>query len=180
MSVVSTSDTVPLNKVRLAIVGTMCSGKTFAIDRLIERLCDLQLDISCQRISLRTVLQNEFGHDGILTHETAHILRRNHVIHKLCEQIIEERDVVIVEDVRYNEEIEYLKERGFKIALIETPWHIRLERLQKNYKNPVELIGKIQWISHNSELDMGRLDGFDYVAESVLVNKFVEKIINSI
>ncbi len=181
MSVVSTCESDPINKVRIAFVGSKCSGKTFAVDKLIERLGDLNLDISCQRISLRRILKTEFGHDGISTHETAHILQRNYTITKLCEEINEDRDVVIIEDIRYNEEIQFLKERGFKVACIETPWHIRLERLQQVHTNPLKLISEIQWLTHPTELDMSRLDGFDYVVNNELnIDNLIEKIIGSI
>jgi hypothetical protein len=181
MSVVSSTHMQPLNKLRVAFIGSICSGKTHALELLQRRLLEMNLDISCQRLSMTTILYNEFGHDGIASHDTSHTLRCEYLISKLYDKINEDRDVVMVDGIRYNEEVLFLKQRGFKIVMLHTPWHVRLKRIQCKYTNVVNFIQNVQWMTHSSEMDMNNIDGCDHVVVGEDgVSAIVEKLIGSI
>lgn len=183
MSVVTTSELhrEPVNKVRVAFFGPKCSGKSYLVEQLTARILDLQLDITIQRISLKTLLQVELGFDGISSHETAHLLRRDYIMNKLMDKLNMDRDVIIVEDVRYNEEVHFLKEHGFQIARVDAPWHVRLQRLQKKQHNIVELLTDIKWLTHESELEMDLIDDVDFCSKNDSeAAQIIEKIINTI
>ena len=74
---------------------------------------------------------------------------------------------IIVDDVRYENELIALRELGFKIIYMDTPWNVRLLRIQKRYaKNNtnqpvINFNDFVRWFTHDSEIQ------FDDLPESI-------------
>jgi cytidylate kinase len=68
---------------------------------------------------------------------------------------------VIVDDVRFENEVKMLKEEGFTIIYLNTPWHVRFKRIRERST----YLEHVQYFNDPSEIACENIDKkyFDYV-----------------
>ena len=71
-------------------------------------------------------------------------------------------DKIVIDDLRFKNEYRFLKENGFFIVKVETPWIILCERAGKEGENPVELF------SDESELEIDLIKEFDLIVSGIV------------
>ena len=69
---------------------------------------------------------------------------------------IGDKDNIIIDDLRFENEINYLKEHGFTIIRLNIPDNIRIERIKNTYPNTYE--EHIKGMNHNSEQEIKKLN----------------------
>ena len=150
--------------VRVAFAGCMASGKSFAAQHLKKRLPFAKI------LSLATAVKNMVRGNPMFDNRQGYQLVGSvgrqidpEAWVKILSNEIAEMDIrhsIIVDDVRFENELIALRNLGFTIIYMDTPWHLRLQRVRdrlaaKN-RNPsfIEFVG---WFTHESETQLGRL-----------------------
>ena len=166
MSIVRQKETS--TSVKVAFCGSMGSGKTYASNELRNLLKD-----DCKILSIASPIK-EIVHDMGQTGRACHIMvgtigrqiDNSTWISKLMDTVASyERSGVhniIVDDVRYENEANVLKENGFTLIYLNTPWHVRFKRIRERTDDLKE---HIEWFAHSSEIASEKIDKacFDYI-----------------
>ena len=122
---------------KIGIVGKICSGKTYIADRLIhkynlkrysfaKKIKDIAKDLFDMKIKDRKLLQ-QLG-------EKIKEIDENVWIKYLIRQIREEENVII-DDLRFSNEMDYLKKNNFIIIKINVDKETQIKRIKNLYKN---------------------------------------------
>ena len=171
MSVIATvpeEENIMDKKFRYAVVGCKASGKT-AVAKGLEKLFQQTWNgTSTQYLSCSIDdFKNYHGVDVDLLRHIYAETNEEFWIKKIHDKINPMCDLIIVDDIRFKCEIQYLREIGFKIIFLDTDWMIRLERIVEkqcrsgNDKIPIQ---QVKWFYNESELDMEKLPAsfYDY------------------
>jgi hypothetical protein len=169
--------------VRICFMGGKCSGKSYALELLLQRLIELSPNLKYQCISLKNVLKKTVGFDTLIARDVCHRINTN-LLFKTTQALLNEtNDVILIDDVCYDSDAEQFRKLGFKIFVLDPDWNIRFERLRKTYPNPFEFYNEVRWFTHKSELHESELQEncYDYVSKNEnTVSLLVEDIIRTL
>lgn len=155
---------------RIAFCGSMGSGKSWAAKYLKDFF--LSQDCPSRIMSLSTAIKNlvlgntQFeNRDGYQTIGTmGRTIDPESWVNILLKEIKREEagTNIIVDDVRYENELIALRNLGFKIIYMDTPWNVRLLRIHKRYMNDkgpgsVDFTDFVRWFTHDSEIQLDDL-----------------------
>jgi len=191
MSVISNSheedQMMPLKGKKLCFVGGMCSGKSF-LAKILKTIHDVRLGSDSKMhimsiaapikaVTKNTTHANRFMHQAIGS--LGRKLDDDIFVKILAKQIATtpSKDTVVVDDVRFLDELSELVKLHFTTVRIDTPWLKRLQRLNSRYKGkspPFNLV--VDWFSHESETSVEEIDDdrFDYVLRTEQeIDKFI-------
>lgn len=157
--------------IKIAIVGPMCSGKSYLSDRIInyykfkkniyiekkafaDKVYDLAYSLFGMTVKNRKLLQKI----GTKMREINQDVWVNHTLKNLSKN-------VIIEDCRYINELNKLIENGFIIIKINIPKNIQIQRLKNTY--PKTWKKHIENINHESETNLNNIDNckFNYIID---------------
>lgn len=179
MSVINTKELEQL-PIKIAFCGAMGSGKTYAAN-----LVKTQKHVNILSIAkpIKEIV-TDMGHTGRSAHIMVGMVGRqidNNVwVGKLIDRITAHeqagRTNLVVDDVRFQNEAKALKEAGFTIIYLNTPWHVRFQRIRERTD---DLSQHIEWFAHPSETAPERIDRtyFDFICST---EKDVEKVVNNL
>lgn len=163
MSIVRTQET---KSVKVAFCGSMGSGKTYAANELKNKVEAKVLSIAKP---IKEIV-SDMGQTGRASHIMVGTVGRqiNHDIwiEQLMERIEKYKtcgvENIIVDDVRFENEAKALKEAGFVLVYLNTPWHVRFQRIRERTDDLTE---HIQWFAHPSEVALEHVDKayFDFI-----------------
>lgn len=169
--------------IKVAFCGSMGSGKTYAANELLQKIDAKMLSIAKP---IKEIV-SDMGHTGRASHimvgTVGRQIDRRIWIDKLMERIEKYRESgaenIIVDDVRFKNEAETLKEAGFYLVYLNTPWHVRFQRIRERTD---DLNADIQWFAHPSEIALETVDMsyFDFVCTNEddvhgVINDLIEK-----
>tara|TARA_B110000008_G_scaffold279126_1_gene325043 strand:- start:2041 stop:2589 length:549 start_codon:yes stop_codon:yes gene_type:complete len=164
---------------KIAFCGSMGSGKTYAAIELSNRIEAKIMSISKP---IKEIV-SDMGKMGRGSHIMVGMVGRqidNRVwIDKMMERIEKYKDTgtnIIVDDVRFENEAKALKDDGFTLVYLDTPWHVRFQRI---HERTDDLNQHIQWFAHPSEVALETVDKsyFDFICKK---EEDVDSVINSI
>lgn len=167
----SSSFPLPMKVKRIAFAGCLCSGKTFSAKKVKSAISGPTRMMSLTDSIRELVFENK-SFDNVEGYQTIGALGRTidpeAWIKILTKQITQLHDQtnIIVDDVRYENEIVALRNMGFTILYMDTMWDIRLQRIGRVYQgDPPDFTKFISWFTHESETQLIRLpvDIFDHV-----------------
>jgi adenylate kinase family enzyme len=192
MSVISNSheedQMMPLKGKKLCFVGGMCSGKSF-LATILKTIHDyhypnheskmhiMSIAAPIKAVTKDTKFQHRFMHQAIGS--LGRKLDDDIFIKILAKRIAttNSKDTVVVDDVRFLNELSELVKLHFTTVRIDTPWLKRLQRLNSRYKDePPAFDLVVDWFSHESETSLEEIDDdrFDYVLRTEQeIDKFV-------
>ena len=158
---------------RIAFAGCMASGKSFAAASLKKHLGNATIK------SFSTMVKYLAGENSKFAHREGYQLvgRVGRAIDPECWvklltkeiQQMNAEENIIVDDIRYENELIALRKLGFIIVYMKTSWHARLKRIQqRHWDDPPAFHDFVQWTTHDSELQLEKLpEGiFDKVIEN--------------
>lgn len=154
-------------KYRYAIVGCKASGKT-AIGAGLQQAFIEKYGNNYSVQYLTSSLSDFKNYHGVDIDVLRHVYseaNEEYWIRKIHDKINPMCDLIIVDDIRYKCEMQYLREIGFKIVFLDTDWMIRLERLVQMHKTEGQHSIKLQsikWFYSESELQMEKLPASFY------------------
>jgi hypothetical protein len=144
---------------RIAFAGCMGSGKTFA--------------------ALKTI--RKFGFGKLLSLSAATIDPEawvKFISHQI--QALPQNTNIVIDDIRYENELIALNQMGFKIVYMDTPWDVRIKRIQTRYKDKQPAFNDfIRWFTHESEVQLRHLpeQAFDTI---IRTEEQLDKLITSL
>lgn len=167
---------------KVAFCGSMGSGKTYASNELRNGV-----DGDCKVLSIAHPIKDivqDMGQVGRACHIMVGMIGReikeSTWIDRLLERVekYESSGVrnIIVDDVRFSNEAIALKEAGFMLIYLNTPWHVRFQRIRARTD---DLNAHIAWFAHPSEIAPEEIDRslFDYIISD---QEEVESVIKSL
>ena len=141
------------NAEKIAFAGGMAAGKTSVATAIAERYSDSQIlsfASPVKEIALNIFGMKQKNRRLLQDIGTAYRRRDRDIwVNVLLSRIDEGKEVVIVDDVRYENELIALKSKGFKIIWLETSQKERIRRLKEKYG--VECDEHIIGLRHSSE-----------------------------
>ena len=174
----SRNSTITINKksysgVRIAFAGCMASGKSHASALLKKKIGNASIKSFSSKIKelarKNILFANREGYQ--LVGEIGRTIDPQAWIHILVKELnqMEEDANIIIDDIRYENELIALHSLGFQIVYMKTPWHIRLKRIKERYHDDPPCLGDVvQWVTHESELQLESLS--DSVFDKVIVH----------
>lgn len=173
MSIVRTSSPAERNVFRVAFCGSMGSGKTYAA-RQTQTLKDAKIYSIAQPIKEITLNMKMGGRgSNIMVGTVGRSIQENVWVDQLLAKLDGD---AIVDDVRFENEARILRENGFIIVYLDTPWHVRFGRIMERCDN---LAAHIQYFNDPSEVAPEQIDHkyFDFICKT---EDEVDKIIKQI
>lgn len=165
MSVIQVKENVH-SGIRIALCGSMAAGKTYAANQL-KIITDGHI------ISIATPIKDivsSMDLKGRASHIMVGMVGRqcdSDVWINKCKESIESsgNDNIIVDDVRFENEATVLKKLGFTLIFLDTPWHVRFQRIRERDDN---LNLHVKWFAHASEVAPENIDRsvFDYICKT--------------
>ena len=161
-----------VTKQRIAFAGIICSGKSYAAKQLAKKIPAKILSLSTPiKEKLKgTQFENRVGYQ--LIGKLGRSIDPKVWVDILTKRIssLEPELNIIVDDIRYENELIALRSKGFKIVYMKTPWHLRLQRLQKRNQDvhQLEFDGFVKSFTDESERQLEDLPAsiFDVVIKS--------------
>lgn len=164
---------------RIAICGKICSGKSTLADALAE-------NFNLRKISFATPVkmyaQEIFGmkhKDRELIQDFAEKIKEinpNVWVEYLDRLISETEDDIIIDDLRFVNEYEYLKTKGFFIIRINIEMIDQIRRIKKTYPNTWR--SHIDRLNHVSEIDRTLFNVDLDVVSSYKMIEYVKEYVN--
>ena len=141
-------------KMKIAITGKMCSGKTFISNLLAKKYKLKKLSFGGK---IKELAQDLFGmnnKDRLLLQSLADKMKEidNDVWVKYITNKIGHDDNIIIDDLRFYNELKYLRNNGFTIIRLLISEDKRIERLKTKYRDNYEK--HLAGFYHNSEKDI--------------------------
>ena len=143
---------------KIAITGNLCSGKTYLSNILTKKY---NLELFSFSTKIKTIASELFN----IKHKDRLLLQSISDNMKLIDEdiwikyILSEIGInqnVIIDDLRFENEVKYLKEHGFIIIRINIDEDIRIERIKSTYPNTYN--EHIKGMEHNSEKSIKNLE----------------------
>jgi adenylate kinase family enzyme len=159
---------------KIALIGKMCSGKTY-VSKCLMRRCALKKFAFADKVKeIAKDLFNMNRKDRKLLQQIGQSMRNidqnvwiNYLLYK-----IEDEDRVIIDDVRYPNELQALKERGFTIIKLIVDKKTQQKRLINTYRDNYK--EHIDNMNHISEMHIEKMEADyeiksdDHVIENIL------------
>ena len=159
---------------KVAIVGKMCSGKSY-VSKILARRCALKQFAFADKVKeIARDLFNMKNKDRKLLQQIGQSMRLidpyvwiNYLIFS-----IDGEDRVIIDDVRYPNEMQALQERGFIIIKLTIDKETQINRLMNTYPDTYEQ--HVERLNHESESYVDKMDvdhiikSDDHVIENIL------------
>ena len=150
---------------RIAICGKMCSGKTY-VSSILNRKCALKKFAFADKVKeVAKDLFNMNKKDRKLLQHIGQSMRNidqhvwiNYLLYK-----IEDEDRVIIDDVRYPNELQALREREFIVIKLIVDKETQQKRLMETY--PDNYTEHIDNMNHTSEMHIDQMEA-DYEIKS--------------
>lgn len=148
---------------RIAFCGSMGSGKTYASNHIVSQLAH------CKKVSVAKPIKDivaRFNKSDRASHIMVGMVGRSldedvwvKDLNKRLERL---SGNIVVDDIRYENEAKMLKEQGFTIVYLNTPWHVRFKRIRERSDDYLE---HVQHFNDPSEVACESIDKsyFDYV-----------------
>lgn len=165
MSVIRTEEK---HVMKVAFCGSMGSGKTYAANELSNQT---EAKIMSIAKPIKEIV-SDMGHRGRSSHimvaTVGRQINRRLWIDKLMDRIEKYKQAgtenIIVDDVRFENEAKTLKDAGFTLVYLDTPWHVRFQRIRERTD---DLNEHIQWFAHPSEVALETIDKsyFDFICK---------------
>ena len=187
MSVITKEQTmsdIEHSGIRIAFAGCMASGKSFAAASLKKHLKKAKIKSFSTMVKYLAGENSKFAHrEGYqLVGKVGRLIDPECWVKLLTKEINQmgEEENIIVDDIRYENELIALRQLGFVIVYMKTPWHARLKRIQKrHWDDPPAFHDFVQWSTHDSELQLETLP--ETIFDKVIVNeKELKEYIESI
>ena len=164
---------------KLALCGKMASGKTTMAKKIVEKL-------NFERFSLATGVKDfgnylfdiPEGHKDRVAYQKVGEGGRNFLYPEIWIDVLlnnvgnSESNIIVVDDVRYANEIKRFKNEGWKLVKINIDDNQQIERLQKTY--PTDWKTHANSRNHPSELEIDNIpeDNFDLIIEASNPEKY--------
>ena len=150
---------------KIALIGKMCSGKTY-VSSILMRRCALKKFAFADKVKeVAKDLFNMNRKDRKLLQHIGQSMRNidqhvwiNYLLYK-----IEDEDRVIIDDVRYPNELQALRERDFIIIKLIVDKETQQKRLMETYPN--NYTEHIDNMNHISEMHIDKMEA-DYEIKS--------------
>ena len=148
--------------IRIAFAGCMASGKSFAAASVKKHLGNAKIKSFSTMVKYLAGENAKFAHrEGYqLVGKVGRLIDPECWVKLLTKEIQQmgEEENIIVDDIRYKNELIALRQLGFVIIYMKTPWHARLKRIQKrHWDDPPAFHDFVQWATHDSELQLETL-----------------------
>tara|TARA_A100001015_G_C15039108_1_gene738359 strand:- start:4104 stop:4721 length:618 start_codon:yes stop_codon:yes gene_type:complete len=160
---------------RIAFCGSTCSGKSTIANLCYNKLVKQKKEVMKLSIAgpIKLIAQKKYGSkarkDWIMIGMEVRAIDENHWINLLKKRIEEFGDNIniIVDDVRFRNEVGILSTLGFKIVHMDIPWYIRFNRLiaRTGTENTILFTDTAKYFAHVSELDLLPKMFYDYTIE---------------
>ena len=140
---------------RIAITGNICSGKTTLANKLSEHYNLKIYSFASNVKKYATEIFDMKYKDRKLIQDFAEKLKEidNDIWIKLLDKEINGLDNIIIDDLRFQNELDYLKSQNFFIIKIKITKEEQIERIKKLYKdNYQEHIDRLEHISELNNL----------------------------
>ncbi|MAJ81523.1 MAG: hypothetical protein CMF41_01255 [Legionellales bacterium] len=162
MSVIQTKQHTP--PVRIAFAGPTCSGKSTMANNFYNHLVKKDAQVMKMSIAgpIKTIAKKKYGSecrkDWIMISMEVRAIDENHWINLLKKRIEEFDDEtnIIIDDVRFQNEVGVLSTLGFKIVNMDIDWNIRFNRMVKRCgtNNPTLFTDTAKWFAAPPELGL--------------------------
>ena len=152
------------------------------MELIVQKLRNITKNFTLRRIDVNDILYELYGFRCVAADATARRFTTDDVIDKVMECISGSTDVILIDNVRYETDIQRLRKCGFQVFHLSTPWHLRFNRL-RGTSNTLEFIEETRWFTHKTEIDLEnyKSDLTEYSADSPnAVVLMVEKIVGGI
>lgn len=175
--------------IKIALIGKICSGKTTIINKLLE-LEEYKFKVYnfgdyvkkyLYEIFDINIIENTINKPRKLIQDFAENMKNydNNVWIKLLKKdinkhIFNSNDIIIVGDVRFNNEYQMLKDLGFIFIKLDINKDLQIERIKNTYPNNYQ--EHLERLEHISEIN---IDNFKY-DYNIDVNNDLEIIINNL
>jgi dephospho-CoA kinase len=143
---------------RIAFTGNLCSGKSY-LAKILMKKYNLELYSFAGKIKeIATDLFQMAQKDRLLLQNIADKMKEidPDIWIKYLLNDIGDKDNIIIDDLRFENEVNYLKEHGFTIIRLNVPDDIQMERIKNTYPTTYE--EHIKGMSHNSESEIKNLN----------------------
>lgn len=159
---------------RIAFAGCMASGKSFAaasVKKHIGKASIMSFSSAMKRMARGNIkFDNREGYQ--LVGQVGRQVDPEAWINILTKEILQmpPRSNIIVDDIRYENEMIALRAMGFVIVYMNTPWYTRLKRIQQRHEDDLPVFGDVvDWVTHESELQLETLP--ETIFDKVIVDK---------
>lgn len=143
---------------RIAITGNLCSGKSY-LSKILMKRYNLELYSFAGKIKeIATDLFQMTQKNRLLLQNIADKMKEidPDIWIKYLLSDIGDKDNIIIDDLRFENELTYLKEHGFTIIRLNIPDDIRMERIKNTYPTTYE--EHFKGMNHNSEQQINNLN----------------------
>ena len=170
------SKPIPIpNKMRVAFIGQTKSGKTFAA-KLFEKNYKRKYGVK------HTIVQyiSYKSSDEYIEPKLFRSYSSDTYINEIENIELTSSDLIIVDDLLYKDEAQYLRDKGYVIIYLKTPWHVRLKRLIEDEKSSIHVSKQtVRWLTHSSELALEKIPDimWDYC---ICDEKQLEGVVNNL
>ena len=150
---------------KVAIVGKMCSGKSY-VSKILARRCALKQFAFADKV--KEIAKDLFN----MNHKDRKLLQQIGAGMRIIDEYVwinylifsmDGEDRVIIDDVRYPNELQALRERGFTIIKLTVDKETQINRLMETYPNTY--VQHIDRLNHESESYVDKMD-VDYIIKS--------------
>lgn len=160
---------------RIAFAGSSGSGKTTIANTLYKIL---EKDTEVMKLSvadpIKWIAKKKYGSsvrkDWIIIGMEVRSVKPDHWIDILKKKIEEYPPTmnIIIDDVRFQNEVMTLTTMGFQIVHMDVPWNVRFNRLVKKVgtNNPQVFTDSIKWFGHESEINLLPRHMYDYIIKN--------------
>lgn len=163
MSVIANKMNETVTGQRIAFAGCMASGKSFSA-KVLKKKWNAKTHI----LSLSTRIKNLVFGDAMFDHRDGYQMvgtvgrqiDPECWVNMLSKDIkaFDKDDNIIVDDIRYENELIALRSMGFKIIYMDTSWDERLKRIATRYKDNAPAFNDfVRWFTHESEVQLKNL-----------------------
>jgi hypothetical protein len=164
-----------VNKMRIVFVGAIGSEIPLFVETLCERVQGISDTLVIQKLSLLDPLNNlqgRYSFDPILTGAIVNCLIPDYYWERqLIEKVNVNADVIVVDDVRFQSQAQYLRECGFILVCVNTPWNVRFKNIRTD---------QVSWFSNEDDIDLEKIpkEYFDYTVCCMSeMNELIDKLL---
>ncbi len=164
-------------RVLLGITGHMGSGKSLAADIISERYHCEKIQLSGKMREIAKELQIEPTRDFL--QGIGKFMRDfddDVWVRYVFNQIHSSESSVVIDDIRRENEISYLKPLGFKFIRIESDSSIRKKRIEKRGNIVISNLDWKRWAKHLTEIQVSELEVDSVIENNGTVKELTNKL----
>lgn len=167
---------------KIALTGNICSGKSY-LSKILAKKYDLKIYSFAGKI--KEIAHDLFNMD--LNNKDRELLQNiadkmkeidSDIWIKYLMKSIQNQENIIIDDLRFPNELEYLKKAGFIIIRVSVSENVRIERIKKLY--PITYQQHIEGGKHNSESNVHKLNVDLEVNSDLMALGKIEEYLNKI